>query len=74
MRPYDAKNLDEVCTLRCDNKDVGDFWILTDGYQVSLRKQKMGEPPSEGICIPRAQFNRLIAWYMREQKPVKTKR
>lgn len=71
MRPCDAKNTDEVCALQRDNFDSSDFWILTDGYQVSIADQKRGAPPAQHINIPRPIFNRLVAWYMREQKEIK---
>ena len=68
MRPYDCKTNKQVCAQRSDNTSAGDFWILTDGCEVSLAAQKVGEPASEMISIPRAQFNKLIDWYMRDQK------
>jgi hypothetical protein len=72
MRPYDAKGDDEVASgLRTDHKDTGDFWILTDGWRVSLYQQKTGHPSTQNITIPRAEFNKLVAWYMRDQKPRK---
>ena len=71
MRPYDAKNLDKVCTLRRDNFDTNDCWILTDGHRVTIAEQKVGEAATQSITLPRATFNKLIAWYMREQKKPK---
>lgn len=68
MRPYDAKTIGEVCQLQRDNYDAGDFWILTDGYEVSLAEQEVGSYPSQKITVPRAMFNRMVSWYMREQK------
>ncbi len=68
MRPYDAKKLGEVCNLRTDSKDVGDYWIMTDGYQVTMHEQKLGKPTTQDIAIPRTVFNRLIDWYMRDQE------
>lgn len=71
MKPYDAKTLDEVCSLERDNISFGDFWILSDGHTVSLRKQKQGEMPSEGIQVPRATFNKMVDWYLKDQKVVR---
>ena len=72
MRPYDVKDSDEVQTLKRDNFDAGDFWILTDGYDISICEQKSGHAPTQKIHIPRAVFNKIVSWYMREQKPVVT--
>lgn len=66
MRPYDAKG--ENSNLPNDNHEVGDFWILTDGFHVTIREQMTGESPTQGVSIPRTEFNRLIDWYMREQQ------
>lgn len=69
MRPYDAKSTDDVCDrLRRDHKDVGDFWILTDGYRVTISEQKWGEKPKQSVTVSRDQFNRLIDWYLKDQK------
>jgi hypothetical protein len=67
-RPRDCKTIDDVCEIQRDNKDVGDFWMITDGYTVSIHEQKMGEPSKQQISIPRATFNKLIDWYSRPQK------
>ncbi len=68
MRPYEAKTTDEVCRLQTDHNDVDDYWILTDGYTVTVCEQKSGKIPAQEINVPHAIFNRLIAWYIREQK------
>ena len=68
MRPYDCKTTKQVCLQRTDNADSGDFWITSDGYGVCLAEQKLGTAPKQIFRIPRANFNRLVSWYMREQK------
>jgi hypothetical protein len=71
MRPYDAKDEATACGLRITHKDVKDFWVLTDGYRVSIAQQLTGEPPTQHVMIPRAVFNEMVDWYMREQKAAK---
>jgi hypothetical protein len=72
MRPYDAVgSTDEGLGLARDNFDIGDFWMLTDGYRVSIAEQEVGKPPMQHITIPRETFNRFIDWYMRDQAPVR---
>ena len=66
--PKTAKTFEQVCTLRSDNADAGDFWIITDGPTVSLNAQKLGHPASASITIPKEEFNRLIRWYHRPTK------
>lgn len=62
---------DQLVTITSDNFDVGDFWIFTDTYTVTLAQQKTGEGASKMITIPRRDFNRLICWYLRPQKQVR---
>lgn len=68
-RPYDANTEAKLLKLRRDNYDADDAWILTDGHRVSIAAQKVGENPTQKISLDRATFNKLIAWYMRDQKP-----
>jgi hypothetical protein len=69
-RPYDAKwQDDKPLPLRRDNFEFGDCWILTDGARVTMAEQKMGESPRQTITLPRETFNKLIDFYMRDQKP-----
>lgn len=77
MRPYDVKGdkIPPLAELRTDHKEIGDYWILTDGWRVSMVQQKTGESPTQKVTIPRAEFNRMIDWYLRDQKrPAKKKR
>lgn len=71
LAPYHARGTNEVCRLRTDHFDVGGAWILTDGYTVSVTKQKVGESSTEGVTLAREDFNRLISWYLREQPTAK---
>lgn len=67
LRPRDCRNLDEVCKLRTDHHDIKGAWILFDGYTLSMKKQNMGEVPTEEIHFTRADFNRLVDWWNRPQ-------
>lgn len=61
-RPIDCKTVDDVCRLPRDNVDIGDFWMLTDGFQVTMAHQVVGAPATS-VSMPRDTFNKLIAWY-----------
>lgn len=68
MRPYDMNGDEENDSgITDDNKSLGDFWMITDGFRVTLAEQKEGEAPTQYITIPRATFNKFIDWYMRDQ-------
>ncbi len=70
----DCRTTDQVCELPRDHSDAGDFWIISDGHTVSMAQQKYGESSTQSISIPRATFNRLIAFYTKPQnvrKPCK---
>lgn len=71
MTPYKARSNEQVCSLRQDGYESGDFWIMTDGYTVTICEQKTFESPKQVIHVPRAEFNKMIDWYKREQKAVK---
>lgn len=63
--PKTAKTLDQVCSLRSDNFDVDDFWILTDGPCVTICHQVLGKPATASVTIPKEAFNRMLRWYQR---------
>lgn len=58
----------QLCRLYRDNLDVEDFSLMTDAWNVWLSEQPMGQPQKCSVQIPRAKFNKLIRWYIREQK------
>jgi hypothetical protein len=64
-RPYDCKTFKQICAQESDNAFADDFWILTDGHTVTLKK--LGKPCRAQIDIPRGKFNKLVDWYMRSQ-------
>jgi hypothetical protein len=72
--PKTARTLKDVCSLRTDNKSVGDSWIILDsGAQVvTIVNQKDGEAPTGEVVLTKEQFNRIIRWYQtptRNPKP-----
>ena len=71
MNPHDAKSLKEVCALRRDNFSTSKYWILTDGFNVTITEQKNGREATQSITVPRSQFNVLVRWYMKEQTTAK---
>ena len=60
---------DEVATesLRRDNFDKGDFWIVCDGFTVTLAEQRVGESPSQTIRIPKTTFDFFVKRYTEQQ-------
>ena len=57
---------DELCRMRRDHTDSGDFSLMVEPRVVWLSEQKMGEHQKQHIQIPRHVFNRLLVWYQRE--------
>ncbi len=68
IAPSDCTSLDDCCMLETDHHDLEGFWILTDGYRVSLVKQNVGESSTASIEIPKRTFDALAGWYFRKQK------
>ena len=62
----------QLCRIRRDNIETKDFSIMTDSYTVWLSEQKMGEAQKQHIGMPRAIFNKLIRWYLRPQKAIRS--
>lgn len=71
LAPAHAKTLEEVCSLRRDNFNIPNGWIITDSFQVTMTKQKPGEASTESVTFSRKEFNRLVSWYFRPQRTVK---
>lgn len=70
MRADDAKTDADLLKLRRDNWTSGDFWLLVNGDEsISFAHQAEGEGAKSIIRIPRADFNKLVRAYMRNQKP-----
>jgi len=68
MRPYDAKTERQKLDLSSDNHQTKSAWILVGFTTVSIANQESGQPASGLVKIPHGEFNRLIDWYMRDQK------
>lgn len=62
--PIECKTFNDICNMPRDNLTLKDFWILTDGYEVTLARQKLGHEAEEIISIPKAVFNKFARWYM----------
>lgn len=66
--PLESNTNNKVCRLKTDNAATKDYWIITNGGNVTLCKQKSGEEAQGSITIPIKNFNRLIRWYVKPQK------
>lgn len=72
--PRRAGTFNAVCDMPRDNVTWQNFWIITDGGNVSLCNQKLGEHPTQSIDIPKKTFDRLVDWYMTGRWPQKRRR
>jgi len=54
--------------LSRDHFEHGSFSILTDGFNVWLGEQLVGEEPKQKIKIPKQTFDYLIRRYVAPQK------
>lgn len=68
VAPIDAA-FSELSTDR-DNKSFGDYWVISDGYRVTIAKQKSGEPATESITLP-IETARKIVEFLTTPQPVK---
>ena len=63
-----AKDEDAICKIGRDHYEIGDWTIMTNGYDVWISKQKVGQQPTDHIEVPKAIFDRLLKAYERPQK------
>lgn len=47
-----------------DNVTARGYWMLTDGYRVTITRQNIGEHPTAQIGVPRHIFDAFVDWYM----------
>ena len=63
-RPKEKAPIDctfsELLRIKRDNLAVGDFWVVTDSYEVTFAQQKLGESPTQKITIPIKTLRRLV--------------
>lgn len=67
VAPMKATN-SQICRMRSDHTDFGDFSLMTDGFTVWLSEQANGEMSRQKFEISKGRFNRLLRWYLREAK------
>jgi hypothetical protein len=67
MSPYEARIHKDICSLQSDNYNTAEGWILIDGDQITLAKQRAGEESKGSVTLSRAAFKRMIDWYLRPQ-------
>ncbi|WP_024516881.1 hypothetical protein [Bradyrhizobium sp. Tv2a-2] len=68
MAPRAAKTPEEVCQLQTANFDVDGFWILHGINTISFAEQKLGKPSKQTITISKKAFDKMVDWYLRDQK------
>lgn len=68
MSPHEARMLGEICSLESDNYSTSEGWIMIDGPEVTLSKQRIGEERTGKVTFSRAAFKRMIDWYLRPQQ------
>lgn len=67
LSPKQANKFQDICRLKTDNRSLKGYWIIIDERNVTIAKQKNGEPADKIINIPRRQFNALIEWHSKQQ-------
>lgn len=71
--PLDC-NFDELCRIRMDNKDAGEFWTLVDGNDVTFAEQHKGQSSSAMVTMPIPVFRKLLKFLTTPQKLKESKR
>ena len=63
MKPIEARTFNQVCSLPRSSYDTKHFWLVIDGAMV-IGEQEDGQAATNKLVIPRAEFDRLVRWYM----------
>ncbi len=58
-----AKGAKDICSVRRDHYDFGDWTIMTDGHHVWISKQKVKHPQTDHIAMPKAIFDKMFDAY-----------
>jgi len=64
VMPRTVATTSQLCDMPRDNVSTPDYWMMTDGWRVTLARQRVGEPASEMATIPRNVFDAFADWYM----------
>ena len=68
LAPIDCRTFKQVCSLKTDNAETGEYWIMSDSCSVTIAKQRLGHKAEFANSIPKEHFDRLIAWYLKKQQ------
>lgn len=63
----ECKNDYDVAQRKQDNFLKGDFWILCDGFTVTLAEQRSGDSVTQSIRVPKATFDYFVKKYTEQQ-------
>ena len=63
----ECKNDTDVASRKADNFIKDDFWILCDGFTVTLAEQASGESCTQSIRIPKSTFDYFVKKYTEQQ-------
>ncbi len=73
LAPADVRSFKEQLTLRRDNLDTTNGWILLDGDKVIISQQRSGHDRTGKVELPAEEFKKFAEWYLRPQQ-IKAKR
>jgi hypothetical protein len=68
LSPEEALGDKKVAMLNRSTISTRSGWILTDGYKVSLVKQKQGEAHTASVEFTPREFAKFARWYLSPQK------
>ena len=58
----------ELCQIKTSTLDTKEFWILRDGFNVSIVKQRIGESSTESVRVPIDVFRKMVKWMTTPQE------
>lgn len=68
LSPRETKTFKQLCSLKTDNTESKESWILVDVGTVHIHNQKNGEHSTGEVTLSRKEFNKFVDWYNKKQK------
>lgn len=57
----------DVSQRKADNFTKDDFWIVCDGFTVTIAEQSVGGVPKQSIRVPKKTFDYFVQKYTEQQ-------
>jgi len=68
LTPMKAKTFEQICGLKRDFAEIGDWYLGLDSKTVYLTEQALQGSATQRIKLPRNVFDKFVRWYVTGSK------